>query len=91
MGSQNMYKESISESIPLPSSRYNVNSYKKDVELIHENIAEILGNLELDVDCGKGSLLEAISKTYKDVPISGVDSSSDKLKAAKRRLGLIVT
>jgi trans-aconitate methyltransferase len=90
-----MYKESISESIPLPSSRYNVNSYKKDVELIHENIAEILGNLEfrsvLDVDCGKGSLLEVISKTYKDVLISGVDSSSDKPKAAKRRLGLIVT
>ncbi|PRX29792.1 methyltransferase family protein [Orenia metallireducens] len=86
-----MYKESIGGSFSLQSSRYNVNSYQRDIELVRKNLIDILGNLEfnsvLDVDCGKGSLLEIISKNYSDVSISGIDSSEDKLKAAKRRLG----
>jgi len=87
-----MYKDSIGQSFPLPSSRYSVNSYQKKIEVIRRNLIDILGNLEfesvLDVDCGKGYLLETIAKAYTDVSISGIDSSADKLKAAKRRLGV---
>ncbi|TDX53327.1 class I SAM-dependent methyltransferase [Orenia marismortui] len=84
-------KRSISGSFSWHTDAYTCKKYEADRVLLYDSLLKRLHSLNfnsiLDVGCGKGSLLARINKFDQSITLAGLDSSADKIRVAKRRLG----